>query len=98
MCGGQEAELLHSDKRSVTEWQRAKVEKEHLNSKLQESPSKQKTQTLYSQFGKLITLDVNCFVGARTASVSLYLPYYKPAMTDTQAGPEAYSLMKLPIC
>lgn len=99
MCGGQEAELLHSDKRSVTEWQRAKVEKEHLNSKWQESPSKQKTPN------PLLTIWEMNHTGCEllcwcwdSHCISLYLPYYKPATTDTQAGPEGHSLMKLPIC
>lgn len=34
----------------------------------------------------LLTLDVNCFAGAGTVSLSFYLLYYKPALTDTQRG------------
>lgn len=79
-CGvsvsGQGAELLHGDKRSVTEWWRAQTRKKHLDSKWQESPSKQKTPNpVCAIWVSNHPLDVNCFVGAGTATVFLYLPY-----------------------
>ena len=45
-------------------------------------PASRKPQTQPSQFGYVTTLDVNCFVGAGRATVSLYLPYQEPARTD----------------
>lgn len=63
-----------------------KVEKNIRTASGKKHPTSAKSQTLYSRFRKVTTLDVSCFAGAGTATMSLYLPYYKPDMTDTQAG------------
>lgn len=104
-CGaivsGQGAELLRSDKRSVTEWWRARVGKEHSGSKWQESPSKQKNPN------PVLTIWVSNHTGCELLCWSwdshcifvsaLLEASYDWCFHQCRQG-EGHPLVKLPIC